>query len=305
MACKKSREVILKHTNYENWIKIQDEAMDDDEPFRCYYRQETWPDDQEIPHPATMDLERVGQEWHMLVYPEHDIFCIKATRWRSTYKAERKYVMCMSFARGKPFKFKRDRHKYGDNSFEWLDSIWIRNIAFEFDHSWIEDLPADFGSLMKEKDSARGCWARHFLESLDNDQGNLWIIDKNAKWLRASDQDHDTIYRNCEGDYVEVDQEDIFDHTGDGTSASVSAFIDTGCNNNNLPEWHLQEKLLYSEDYMKWRFEMQDYARVLVRRDNEVMPRRPGKCRKECKGLAGVFVKVVRAVGMDCSEHDE
>lgn len=282
-ACKESREVILKHTNYEDWIEIQHEAMDEGEPFRSYCRQESWPDGEEIPHPATMDLERAGQEWHMLVYPEHDIFCIRATRWKSTYKAQRKYVMSMSFARGKPLKYKPDRHKCDHTSFEWLNSIWIHNIAFEFDQSWMDDLPRDFFCLVREENSARGCWARYFIQSLDSNHLNLWIIDKNAQWSGDSDQDYDTLYRDCEGDYVEVDNEDILDDTGDGISSSVSAFLGIVCDKHDLLEWATEEKLLNSKDYREWGFEMEDYARVLVRRDNEVVPPRPGNCRKSTR----------------------
>jgi hypothetical protein len=180
----------------------------------------------------------------------------------STYKAELKYVMCMSFTRGKPLKFKWDRHKRGDTSFEWLNSIWIHNIAFEFDQSWMDDFPRDFDHLKSEKNSARGCWARYFIGSLKTDHLNLWIIDKNAKWLRDSDHDYDTIYRDCEGDYVEIDNEDIFDHTGGGRSATASAFIGAACDQDDLIEWGIQEKLLYSKDYREWRYEMEDYARA-------------------------------------------
>ena len=259
-ACKESREVILKHTNYDDWIEIQDEAMDEDEPFRSYCRQESWPEGEEIPHPATMDLEKAGQEWHMLVYPEHDIFCIKAARWKSTYKAMDNYLPCMSFARGKPLRFE-GRGKHGDFSFEWLNAIRIHNIAFEFDQSWMKRLPKNLYYLTMGKSSARKCWSHYLLKSSSNDQRNVWIIDKSAKWLRDSDRDYDTIYRDCEADYVEADLEDIFDHTGDGISASVSAFINACCNTGILRD---------------------GYARLLVRRDNEVMPWRLGNCRKEC-----------------------
>ncbi|KAH7198314.1 uncharacterized protein B0J16DRAFT_314620 [Fusarium flagelliforme] len=255
-ACKESREVIVKHTYYDFWMEVQHEAISEKEPFRWYCHQENLSRWEKVPIPATIDLETVGQRWHMLAYPQQDIFCIKAKDWKSTRKELRKYQLSINI---------------------------IEKVAFEFDQMWMQNLPKEFSTLTRERKSARGCWARRLYDALGNNQPDLWIIDKSAKWIRCSNQNYDTIYHDCEGEYVEVKWKDVFDHIGDGTSASASAFIKSPCLHWGQVDEHLQWELwrLRSLDYLVRRFHMQDFVKLLVRRDNEVMPPQR-RCRKEC-----------------------
>ncbi|RBR09519.1 uncharacterized protein FIESC28_09850 [Fusarium coffeatum] len=281
-ACKDSREVIVKHTYYDFWMEVQHEAIGEKEPFRWYCHHEDLSHLENVPIPATIDLETVGQRWHMLAYPQRDIFCIKAKDWKSTCKELRKYQLCMSFTRGRSLEF-RSSHKHGNFTFEWLKAMPIGKVAFEFDQTWMQNLPKEFNTLKRERDSSRGCWARRLYNALGNNQPDLWIIDKSAKWIRCSNQNYDTIYHDCEGEYVEVKWKDVFDHIGDGTSASASAFIKSPCLHWGQVDEYLQWEIWKSRslDHLVRRFHMQDFVKLLVRRDNEVMPPQR-RCRTEC-----------------------
>ena len=81
----------------------------------------------------------------------------------------------------------------------------VRNIAVQFDESWLEDIPSSFLSL-KDDNSGRGFFASLFLKhrwTLGN-LDSLWIIDKEARWCEGTSQNYDTLYQDGDTEYVEV-----------------------------------------------------------------------------------------------------
>lgn len=68
-ACKESREVIIKHTHFEEWIQLQNQAIEEGHGLMGYAAD--WDSCEAAGH--TNAIKEGNQEWHVLLYPAHDI----------------------------------------------------------------------------------------------------------------------------------------------------------------------------------------------------------------------------------------
>ncbi|OBS28431.1 hypothetical protein FPOA_02369 [Fusarium poae] len=259
-ACKESRQVIEKHKNFEEWVHLRNQAIDEDESFNSY--KAGWDSGTSAIHPAT--IEDGTEDWHMLTYPGQDIFCYKLDATMPVTEEIKDMGLYTPFIR---------------------NSDWYScqpqppdNIAFEFDQRWMEDSKMWY-HYMQEEQSVRGYWALLLEEQLNRNEPRrtLWIIDKNAKWFERSPERDTIIYRDYDEDYVEVDWDDVPDSTGDGASLSASAFFDRFWTANYLD---LRGIFRYSTSYYlhcgyesdeeAQTFELKSRVKLLVRRDNQV-----------------------------------
>ncbi|RGP66126.1 tetracycline resistance [Fusarium sporotrichioides] len=157
--------------------------------------------------------------------------------------------------------------------------ILLDNIAFEFGQSWMAEASM-FYFDMKGAQSARGYWAsliRGVSEGRVTPSESLWIIDRNAKWFEESLKDNKTVYRDCEGEYVEVGWDNIPKSTGDGVSLSVSAFLSSFISSSHVElrqifagPGSLYPDCAYESDEEAFDFKLEDRFRLLVRRGNQV-----------------------------------
>ncbi|CEI66261.1 unnamed protein product [Fusarium venenatum] len=120
---------------------------------------------------------------------------------------------------------------------------------------------------------------------------SLWIIDNNSTWFEGSVEEDRTVYRDCEGEYVElswevckpgcveVSKEDILRSLEDKEPKFLTAFDflhDVSLFNGDelggrLYDDNYRYRYYDSEsDKEVPNFELKDWARVLVRRDNMV-----------------------------------
>lgn len=269
-ACKESREVIAKHTDYYQWHEIHTQAIQDSREL--VHRQ---PRLGHRPPPAIVDHNgEGGEECRMLISPTRDMFCLKVDDWHSICEGLHPDIKM-------PFM----HFNYDDASYAQLvlyhryQSLFkqpeLQDIALEFDPSWITDIP-DFYLDMKWENSARGylvCWiyenARLYGESLS-------IIDKEAKWFAKGSVE--TIYRDFDTEYVRIGWDDVADSTYEPRSSSAAAFMNKirHYENDIYPEPEIYDGWLGP-----WGPYFEDVIGLIVRRDNEVKEpiwSCPGKC---------------------------
>ncbi|KAM0355582.1 hypothetical protein ACHAO7_005515 [Fusarium culmorum] len=264
MACKESREVIIKHTHFEEWVQLQNRAIDEGHGLMGY--EADWDGGESAAHPATIAIKEGNQEWHMLAYPAQDIFCVNPDVRIPMRQEIEDSCLSMSFIR--------------DPEKELFQSMPLENIAFDFDQSWMED--GECGTSyykMKYEQSARGYWASLLRGVLQRDvpHKTLWIIDKNAKWFERSLKDDRTVCIDSEGEYVEVSWDDVPESTGDGVSHSASAFLSSFycANVSELSQefagpGSYYPYCAYESDEETHNFKLKDWVRLLVRRENKV-----------------------------------
>lgn len=212
MACKESREVIIKYTHFEEWIQLQSQAIEEGHGLMGYAAD--WDSCEAAGHPATIAIKEGNQEWHVLFYPAYDIVYIRPHVEIPMHQEYGETCIDMSFVQ--------------DPENELWQSMPVDNISFEFDQSWMEDCGCEMSYYdMKNEQSARGCWASLIREAIQRSapRRSLWIIDKNAKWFKRSVTSERIVYRDCEGEYVEGSWDDVPYTTGDGVSPSASEFL--------------------------------------------------------------------------------
>ncbi|KAM0384932.1 hypothetical protein ACHAO7_011848 [Fusarium culmorum] len=250
-ACKESREVIAQDSHFYDWVRIQKEACDD----RIYFHgcPADWAGGEESPHPAIIDTREGEEECSMLVYPSIDIFCIRTDDWVALGDHPNDLQLKMSFIRYNK-----------DNGMSDLHELRVRNIALEFHRSWLVDIPVDYFGWNDE--NSMRAYFTYLLTAEDRSPGTfegLWIIDKDAKWFDGYHKRPDTVYRDCDAEYIEVDWSNVVRYdTFDGVSEFMLC----------IDDWLLDSANLESCD----RLSNPDFPgpkevfRLLVRRDNQV-----------------------------------
>ncbi|GKU08133.1 hypothetical protein FLAG1_10957 [Fusarium langsethiae] len=199
------------HTHFEEWVQSHNQAVDE----WCRFKdcKASWNGGKSNIHPATIEIKQGAQEWHMLAYPSQDIFSVNPDVGMHMCAKFGDSCLSMSFIRN---------HDEGCRQLIPLD-----NIAFEFDQSWMAEAGMFYYDIKREQ-SARRYWAsliRGVLEGRVTPSESLWIIDRNSKWFEESLRDNKTVYRDCEGEYVEMGWDNVPKSTGDGVSLSASAFL--------------------------------------------------------------------------------
>ncbi|KAJ4007390.1 hypothetical protein NW752_007630 [Fusarium irregulare] len=259
-ACKESREVIARKSHYYDWLKIQNEAIRTREYFSTFSAD--WDGGEDDVHPAIIETCQGEEECRMVVSPGRDIFCIEAYNFRALQHSEDdKFELEMSFTSQLSNKGK-------------IPSLWdplcVSNIALEFDRSWLwNDIP-DYIDEARSENSRLGYFGyllhKHAKDTLTVE--NLWIVDRRIKWFDEHSQDHDTVYRDYDTEYVEIKWSAAIHLESDEIRANSADFM------YRVEDW-LRE---YWDDYTTLEDpEPKDIFRLLVRRDNEVEDPRIGR----------------------------
>ncbi|KAF4465911.1 tetracycline resistance [Fusarium albosuccineum] len=254
MACKESRAVVGNHSQIEKWNKVRLRA-----DRECKNPGRLVGKEEAIP--GVVATQEGHEARHLMVYPSQDIFCVTAnnTNWES------------------------------------LLSSWdVKNIALEFEPSWILDFPRDLFDLNDGK-SSRGFLAQVLINMALSHSWSavFWLIDKSARWRARPDRDISTVFSDSDGEYVEIDWSEIYsggedesDIRSDGDYESKIQ-SDAECESpivqfiNKLAEFDEQIWLLLidglivwgdieASDWWRYTFSIKESIRLLVRRDNQV-----------------------------------
>ncbi|KAF4457238.1 tetracycline resistance protein [Fusarium austroafricanum] len=108
----------------------------------------------------------------------------------------------------------------------------LENIALEFDSIWNVGLPDYFYDLVKENFAwgvLADCLFKLACDLLSSEPLGLWVIDKSARWRSKSTKEPKTIYRDCGGEYVEVDWDDAYCGSKAGKPVGAKEFIEEFC----------------------------------------------------------------------------
>ncbi|KAJ4013334.1 hypothetical protein NW752_007631 [Fusarium irregulare] len=135
-ACKESREAIAKHTRFHDWVHKQSIAINALDSCTV-----DWAGGDDSMHPAFVETSEGEEECRMLVYPYKDIFCIQVDDWLSLQRGLFDSDLEMAFVQS--------------NSHPVLPRANVRNIAIQFDDSWLEDITKWLPSFRSDH-SARG-----------------------------------------------------------------------------------------------------------------------------------------------------
>lgn len=162
------------------------------------------------------------------------------------------------------------RHRY---SYALCDQTSeIKNIALEFDKSWLTDFPSCTYNLSGES-SARGYFASVLKQTRRRNIAriDLWIIDKEAKWSGQFFK-RDTVYRDCDAEYIEIEWCGVVNYEGYGTPPTASFLM------KKIDSW-MWGGVRNSADRAP-----KDIFRLLVRRDNGVKDPRLGNAWHDAYG---------------------
>ncbi|KAH7192866.1 uncharacterized protein B0J16DRAFT_316549 [Fusarium flagelliforme] len=157
-----------------------------------------------------------GDEWSYYVNPSHDIFCIQD-----------------------PEKIKHDDVNSALHVSMWAvpkinDCCYIKNIALEFDPSWIKWFPRTYKNMSAES-TPRGFLARLLRSQYinDNRQTTVWLIDNDMKRARrpssyygtAPMPDYNKRFINCHESYVEAYSSNTCHYCPDKRSKAIQTFL--------------------------------------------------------------------------------
>ena len=268
-ACKESREAIAKHTSFYDWARVHKQAITINALDNC---RADWAGGENSMHPAFIETSKGEEECCMLVYPYRDIFCIQVDDWKSLQRGVFDSDLEMTFVQS--------------NSHPSPPRSIVRNIAVQFDDSWLEDNPNRLASL-QDDNSARGFFASPFLKyrrtlrHLDA----LWIIDKEAWWYEMPSQNYDTVYQDGDTEYVEVKWSQIIQLRPGRPSAS--AFMEK-------VDCYLRDYHGWNGSYSPNALRPKDIFRLLVRRDHGKKDPFAGlpDLWYYCYGLYGLFMYI-------------
>ncbi|KAM0541893.1 hypothetical protein ACHAPJ_013039 [Fusarium lateritium] len=265
-ACKESREVILRHSHINDWIRIEKPCGIRSTRY-VSQRKKNWIGGEEAVPPGVLTLREGDEEWHLMVYPERDMFCVSESVCATLLCSVNTFFLHFSFV-----------DCYGD--VHYFDG---KNLALEFDPSWNLDWNFDYQDhdivKLRCEDSFRGFLANRLAEVADDidftSVPRLWLIDKNTQWIARPGRNLSTVYHDCDGEYVEIDWRDTRSDTR--KSASRGAVADFIEKLGDLCDDGYREDVCHAGDmspcygcYYCDRFSVEEAVRLLVRQDNEV-----------------------------------
>ncbi|KAG8665377.1 hypothetical protein FPOAC2_10452 [Fusarium poae] len=253
-ACKESRDVIAQYSHFHDWVRILKQACVNYDNFEYYPAD--WAGGEKSSRPAIIKTCEGEEECCMLVYPAIDIFCIQVDEQYTRERSQSGPELEMSLI--------RDNKQIEDI---FMAEVTLQNIALEFDGSWLVDIPASISSPTDTNPTReyfrylllKHCEYRHGIDA-------LWIIDKETKWFDKDFRHHDTVYWDCDTEYVEVDWHHVVTYCNGGRWCSASGFM-----------WRIKDWLEdFSDVYDSDEPRPKDMFRLLVRRDNEMQDPRIG-----------------------------
>nr|CEG04866.1 unnamed protein product [Fusarium clavum] len=206
-----------------------------------------------------------GDGWPYHVNPSRDIFCIQDLEKIKHDDVHSALDICI-WASSRTNEFHN-----------------IKNIAIEFDPSWIKWLPRTYKNMSAES-TPRGLLARLLRSQYmnDNRQTTVWLIDNDMRWARrpssyygtAPMPDYNKRFINCDGSYVEV----YPSNTCYCCSGKRSLAIRTFLSSLNVRGEHFETQHPnfvpsyddYIDGYWEAPFEIAEGIRVLALACNEV-----------------------------------
>jgi hypothetical protein len=290
-ACKESREVIAKYTHFEDWVRIQKRSIDDLKYYLKYNRS----GGNESPHPAFINTCEGEEECRMLVYPTNDIFCLQLSNCIDLKELGFYPDIHMPLNLYKRNDRENDDENDDENGYRWpiYQRLNLKNVAFEFDSSWLVDLPDSKYELLDEK-SARGYLAslldqRAYNYRYDCKRGEwIWIVDKEAKWLNIVDEDehhdnadkhHDTVYRDCDEEYILIHEYDFPKRVLCGRAGTSADTFLMKIGSMGIGDYYHDWGT--NEIYSPYGPEPIKMVMILVRQDNEVKEVKR-RCKPKC-----------------------
>ncbi|RFN47279.1 tetracycline resistance protein [Fusarium flagelliforme] len=259
-ACRESRKVISRRSQFSDWLRIKRRAMDERKHFRRYNPpgqsgfNPDGLDGKDLPHPAIVNTCEGEEDCQMFVRPSRDIFCIQVKDWKDLVDEELSPDIYMSFLHLGPTS---DEYHPGLR----LHELRIKNIALEFDESWLGYLPESISLLSSER-SEKGYFAYLLQQSnWRTERGiTVWIIDSEAKWSRLYAKNN-TVYRDWDAEYVEIGWSDVINYAPHEAPATACVFMKNA-------EYYMWDA--GGRPRNRYGVAPKDVFKLLVRRDNEV-----------------------------------
>ncbi|KAF5581157.1 tetracycline resistance [Fusarium pseudocircinatum] len=232
LACKESREVVLKHLQFKELLACRQQPLQKDE-LAWYYKD----------FPSAIVPQNKNEEWRPLVKPCGDIFCIDASNLESVPGSSLDMMLLAPF--------------FGTKKFTVVGG-W--NIAFKFDRSWNDNLPSSWDDLMDREDSVRSRLATSLFYEVSavDEFPSLWLIDDNVRWIARSREKCSAVWRDLEGEYVEINWDETRSNMVDGTQGAVTNFIDA------------LQQLADNDHYFYDSSPLSLSLRLLIRRENQL-----------------------------------
>ncbi|CAJ0552328.1 Ff.00g063070.m01.CDS01 [Fusarium sp. VM40] len=227
-ACRESRLAVAEYHNLKGWREFREQPMNTTQTNEWY----------DQAYPSTLVPHKGDKKWCPMVVPHFDIFCIDTSCIRNLPKSLYSMKLLTPFLSTRAFTIREN---------------W--NIALKYDSSWNTKLrPQDY--RLKRENTPRGLlanWLDRFKDEI-YPKPSLWIIDDSVSWVAKGEQTYTPVYRDCDGEYVQIDWEDT---RGDGAKGDVTRFF--GC---------LSDILDYDNDFFS--FKTKEIVKLLVRKDNEI-----------------------------------
>ncbi|SPJ74988.1 related to tetracycline resistance proteins [Fusarium torulosum] len=227
-ACKESKLAITEYHDLKGWLELRDQSNKTTQP-------DVWYDKD---YPSTLVPHKRDKKWCPMVVPLRDIFCIDTSRVKTLPKNLYSMKLLAPFISTRTFT---------------IVESW--NIALKFDSSWNTDFPYHIGRLKREK-SPRGLLA-NWLDRFQDEvypEPSVWIIDDSVGWVASREQNFRPMYRDCDGDYVQINWDDTRCNGGRGHVAHFMEFL---------------SDVLDSDDDI-FPFETKKIVKLLVRKDNQL-----------------------------------
>ncbi|KAH6949218.1 hypothetical protein DER45DRAFT_650097 [Fusarium avenaceum] len=227
-ACHESRLVVAEYHNFKGWRELREQPMNTTQTNAWY----------DQAYPSTLIPHKRDKKWSPMVVPVLDVFCIDTGRIKNLPKSLYSMKLLTPFLSTRTFTIRED---------------W--NIALKFDSSWNAGFPYHIGRLKREK-TPRGLlanWLDRFHDEIIPEP-SLWIIDDSVGWVASREQKFSPVYRDCDGDYVQINW---YDTRHNGGMGDVSYFLEG-----------LGELLDDDDDLIP--FETKKIVKLLVRKDKQL-----------------------------------
>jgi hypothetical protein len=227
-TCKESRLAITEYYDLEGWRNFRDQSNNTTQTDAWYDKD----------YPSSLVPHKGHEKWCPMVVPLFDIFCIDTSRIQTLPKSLYRMKLLAPFISTRTFT---------------IMESW--NIALKFNRSWNTNFPYDIDRLRYEM-TPRGLLANWLFRYQDEiyPEPSVWIIDDSVSWVGSRDQKYTPVYRDYDGDYIQINWENT---RRDGASGDVTLFIRT-----------LGEVLEDDGGFLP--FQTNKIVKLLVRKDNEI-----------------------------------
>ncbi|KAF5630295.1 tetracycline resistance [Fusarium sp. NRRL 52700] len=199
LACKESRQVVLEHLRFKEWLACRQQPL----PRGEY----PWYDKA---FPSAIVPQNKNEKLYPLVKPHYDIFCLDASNVESIPDS------CLKMMLLAPF--------FGTKKFTVVGS-W--NLAFKFGRSWNDNFPSSWLDLMQREDSFRSRLVKsiYWSDEAISPIPSIWLMDDNVHWIELSGQSCPRMYRDLEDEYVQIEWDGTGRNMVDENKGAVTDFL--------------------------------------------------------------------------------